>query len=175
MDFVSTNGDVIFSCTNDVLTSFNTSVTNYFGLAGSLVTGQTTETNAQVMANNAFKFSQLTCNVTSNSITSASTINLRANAGNPANGPTLSITASTTGIFNDSTDTYTAAATDAMNYQIVTGSTGTSISISFMEVYGNASPAAAPTGPTYQHFDMKPVGIGQQRYHPFGGQMVIFG
>jgi hypothetical protein len=42
MDFVSTNGDVIFSCTNYALTSFNTSVTNYFGLAGSLVTGQTT-------------------------------------------------------------------------------------------------------------------------------------
>ena len=54
-------------------------------------------------------------------------------------------------LFNDNTDTYTAAATDAMNYQIVTGSTGTSISISFIEVYGNATPAAAATGPKYQH------------------------
>ena len=53
------------------------------------------------------------------------TVNLRKNAGNA--GPTLSIGAS--GIFNDNTDTYTAAATDAMSYQIVTGSTGTSISI----------------------------------------------
>ena len=40
-----------------------------------------------------------------------------------------------------------------MNYQIVTGSTGTSISISFIEVYGNATPA---TGPKYQHFDNTP-------------------
>jgi hypothetical protein len=75
----------------------------------------------------------------------------------------------TDGIFNDNTHTYTAAATDAMNYQIVTGSTGTSISISFMEVYGNAS--AAPTGPTYRSFG------GKQRYNPFGAAntMVIFG
>ena len=40
-----------------------------------------------------------------------------------------------------------------MNYQIVTGSTGSSISISFIEVYGNTTPAAEATGPKYQHFD----------------------
>jgi len=67
------------------------------------------------------KFSQPTCNVTSNSITGNSTVNLRKNAGNA--GPALSIGANATGIFNDNTDTYTAAAMDAMNYQIVTGST----------------------------------------------------
>jgi len=69
------------------------------------------------------------------------------------------------------------AATDAMNYQIVTGSTGTSISISFIEVYGNATPAAAATGPTYRHFDNTPRRIlGRQNYNVFGGgQMVIFG
>ena len=123
--------------------------------------------------NNAFEFSQLTCNVTSNSITGNSTVNLRKNAGNA--GPTLSISANATGIFNDNTDTYTAAATDAMNYQIVTASTGTSISISFIEVYGNARPAAAPTGPKYQHFDNTPIQQRKQKYNSFGGQMVIFG
>ena len=66
---------------------------------------------------------------------------------------------------------------DAMNYQIVTGSTGTSISISFIEVYGNASPEAAPTGPIYRHFDNTPRRVlGRQNYNSFGGgQMVIFG
>jgi hypothetical protein len=113
-----------------------------------------TETNAQVIVNNAFKFSQLTCNVTSNSITGNSTVNLRKNAGNA--GPTLSIGANATGIFNDNTDTYTVAATVATNYQIVTGSTGTSTSISFIEVYGNATPAAVATGPKYKHFDNTP-------------------
>jgi hypothetical protein len=144
-DFTSTNGYCIFACaTNDPVMSINTSVTAYYGLAGSLDTSQSTETNA-------FKFSELTCNITSNSITGNSTVNLRKNAGNA--GPILSIGANATGIFNDNTDTYTAAATDAMNYQIVTGSTGTSISISFIEVYGNASPEVAATGPKYQHFD----------------------
>jgi hypothetical protein len=94
-----------------------------------------------VTVNNAFKFSQLTCNVTSNSITGNSTVNLRKNAGNA--GPTFSIGANATGIFNDNTDTYTGAA-DAMNYQIVTGSTGTSISISFIEVYGNPATNEQP-------------------------------
>ena len=62
-----------------------------------------------------------------------------------------------------------------MNYQIVTASTGTSISISFIEVYGNARPAAAPTGPKYQHFDNTPIQR-KQMYNSFGrGQMVIFG
>jgi hypothetical protein len=175
-DFTSTNGDCIFACaTDDPVTSINTSVTAYYGLAGSLDTSQSTETNAQVTVNNAFKFSQLTCNVTSNSITGNSTVNLRKNAGNA--GPTLSIGANATGIFNDNTNTYTAAATDVMNYQIVTGSTGTSISISFIEVYGNATPAAAATGPKYQHFDNTPRRVlGRQNYNSFGGgQMVIFG
>ena len=55
-----------------------------------------------------------------------------------------------------------------MNYQIVTGSTGTSISISLIEVYGNATPAA--TGPNYQHFDNTPRRVlGIQNYNAFGG------
>ena len=64
-----------------------------------------------------------------------------------------------------------------MNYQIVTGSTGISNSISFIEVYGNATPAAAATGPKYQHFDNTPRRIlGRQNYNPFGtGQKVMFG
>jgi hypothetical protein len=63
-----------------------------------------------------------------------------------------------------------------MNYQVVTGSTGTSISISFIEAYGNASPTVPATGPKYQHFDSTPRILGRQNYNPFGGgQMVIFG
>jgi hypothetical protein len=85
-------------------------------------------------------------------------------AGNA--GPTLSIGANATGIFTDNTHTYTAAATDAMNYQIVTGSTGTSISISFIEVCGNATPAATATRQTYRHFDNTPRRIlGRQNYN----------
>jgi hypothetical protein len=48
------------NCQNAAGTSFNTSVTQYFGLSGSLVSGQSTETSAQVTVNTAFQFSQLT-------------------------------------------------------------------------------------------------------------------
>jgi hypothetical protein len=48
VDYISTNGDCIFACQNGAGTSFNTSVTQYFGLSGSLVSGQSTETSAQV-------------------------------------------------------------------------------------------------------------------------------
>jgi hypothetical protein len=51
------------ACQNAGGTSFNTSVTQYFGLSGSLVSGQSNETSAQVTVNTAFQFSQLTCNV----------------------------------------------------------------------------------------------------------------
>ena len=106
-DFTSPNGDCIFACaTDDPVTSITTSVTAYYALAGSLDTLQSTETNAQVTVNNAFKFSQLTCNISSNSITNTTTINLRANARNT--GVALSIGANTTGIFTDNTHTYTA-------------------------------------------------------------------
>jgi len=71
-----------------------------------------------VTVNNAFKFTQLTCNVISNCITNTTTVNLRANAGNT--GVALSIGSNTTGIFTDNTHPYTTDATDAMNYQIVT-------------------------------------------------------
>ena len=173
VDYISTNGDCIFACQNAAGTSFNTSVTQYFGLSGSLVSGQSAETSAQVTVNTAFQFSQLTCNVTSNGITNASTINLRANSGNA--GPAVSITGSTTGIFSDSINTYSAATTDAINYQVVTSSAGTSMKIAFIAVWGNSAVQVTPVT-KYKHFrnvpSMKPpftpnLDIGNQ-YVTFG-------
>jgi hypothetical protein len=171
-DYISTNGDCIFACQNAAGTSFNTSITQYFGLSGSLVSGQSTETNAQVTVNTAFQFSQLTCNITSNGITNASTINLRANSGNA--GPAVSITGSTTGIFSDNTDTYSAAPTDAINYQVITGSTGTSIKIVFIAVWGNISAAAASMTYKGQNFRNVP-GILTPRLISFGCTNPVFG
>jgi hypothetical protein len=100
--------------------TFNTSVTTYAGLSGGLEITDSTETNTQVLVNFAYLFSQLLANVSSNSISSNSTLNLRANGGNT--GVAASIIFNTTGIFVDNTNTYQAAATDVMNYQLVTGS-----------------------------------------------------
>jgi len=63
-------------------------------------------------------------------------VNLRANSGNA--GPTVSITGLTTGIFNNNTNTYSATPTDAINYKIITASTGTSMKIAFIAVWGNS-------------------------------------
>ena len=172
VDYISTVGDCIFSCMFAAGKSLNTSVTQYFGLSGSLVTGQTTETNAEVLVNSAFLFSQLLASVSSNTISTSSTLNLRANVGNT--GISASITANTTGIFVDNTNTYQAATTDLMNYQIVTGSTGTSMKITQMSVWGNATAGAAAGGPIYQHFD-NTTQSNRQNMNAFGGQIVIFG
>jgi hypothetical protein len=47
--------------------------------SGSIVSGQSTETSAQVTVNTAFRFSQLTCNVTSNGITNVSVVIVEKN------------------------------------------------------------------------------------------------
>jgi hypothetical protein len=170
----SSNGDSIYSCANDQGTSFNTSVTAYAGLCGGLEVTQTSETSAQVTVKSAFTFSQLLANVISNSITAASTLTLRANGGN-AGSVAVSIGASSTGVFVDATDSYTAATTDAMNYKVTTGTTGTSISVSHLSVWGNIN-AQVATGRKYQHFDLRPLQHLRQQYHAFGGgEMVIFG
>lgn len=174
-DWTSTTGDCIFCCANDQQTTFNTSTTSYAGLSGALNSTQSSETNAQVTVNSQFLFSQLLANVAANTITGASTVNLRANAGNPASGPTVSITASTTGVFLDSTDTYQAASTDAMDYQIITASTGTSLTLFQLAVWGNATPGAVATGPSYYHFDNSDIKIGRQFYNSFSDQMQVFG
>jgi len=121
--------------------------------------------------NTAFQFSQLTCNVTSNGITNASTINLRANSGNA--GPAVSIIGSTTGTFSDNTDTYSAATTDAINYQVVTASARTSMKIAFIAVWGNSGVQITPVT-KYKHFSNFP----RLPFTPnldIGNQYVTFG
>lgn len=177
-DFVdSVNNNTIFNCTNPQTSTFNTSVTSYFGLTGSLVSGsQTTESQAQAVVNNIINFTALLVNVNTNSITSnpSVTVTLRANGGTA--GLTVSVANSTTGVFTDvsSADFYTSATTDAMNYKVATGAAGGSLIIQQIAAWGNIGGGAVATGPSYQHFDnsLKPS---RQLYNPFGGQLIVFG
>lgn len=170
VDLISTNGDCPFFASNDATKSISTAVTNYFGLNGSLVTGDTTEAHTQVQVNSAFVFTNLLINCITNGNTGTSTFNLRANGSNVMS---VSI-GGTTGIHLDSTDSYTASTTDLMNYQLVTGSTGSAMTISQMSVNGNITTAVAG-GPTYQHFGTNSAIVGAQYYQSFGSQMVVFG
>ncbi|MGC1932903.1 MAG: hypothetical protein WA667_28345 [Candidatus Nitrosopolaris sp.] len=125
--------------------------------------------------NNVFTFSQLTTNVASNGITNASTVTLRANAG--SSGVSVSIAGSSTGVFTDASNSYTAASTDAMDYQIVTASTGTSMKLAFISVWGNLSTAAPATTYRGQCFRNIPVGAAGPRIAmtTFGNGSPLFG
>jgi hypothetical protein len=70
-------------------------------------------------------------------------------------------------------DTYAAATTDAMNYQVVTASTGTSMKITFISVWGNVSSALAGTVYKGQNFRMTP-GTGTQLFSSFGSRNPVF-
>lgn len=175
IELTSSNNDICFAASSDIGQQFSTSSTSNIPLCGELfVPG--TETSSQVTVNNAYIFSQLGCNVLSpNGITAASTVKLRANAGN--SGPSVSITASTAGLFFDNSNTYTSSSTDAMNYQLITGSTGTNMTILFITVNLNnqAGGGGGGAGPNYQHFGTNSAIVGAQYYQSFGSQMVVFG
>lgn len=143
-DYDSTTSDTPFIASSTMTSqSFNHSITVYNGIAGDLVSTSTTESTAQAQVNDTFKFSELLINVRSNTITSSSTLTLRTNGG--SSGVTLSIGSSATGVITDSVHTYTAASTDLMNYQLVTGSAGTSMTVSQMSVWGTKASAVGPT------------------------------
>jgi hypothetical protein len=114
-------------------------------------------------------------NITSNSITSATSVTIRLRADSANTNLVISAIQNQTGVLSDSTDNYTAATTDAMNYSVVTGATGTSLKISFLSIWGNATPAPGGRGPMYQHFSNVKKLISRQDYNSFGGQMVSFG
>jgi hypothetical protein len=138
--FSSSSGYTIFSCSCDQgQSTIAKSTTIYFGLAGDLETGDSTESDTEVLTNNTFTFSDLDVNVQANTVSATSTVTLRANAASPSNGPSASITSSGTGHFTDTTHTYAAAATDEIDQQVVTGSSGTSMTLQNINIFGQLS------------------------------------
>jgi hypothetical protein len=107
------------------------SVTSYFPIGGALVVGAT-EANTQVKARETFTFSDLTLLVTANTITATSTLTFRVNGAD--GNQSVSIGSSATGTLSDATNTDVVAATDLVNTKIVTGATGTNITIRNIEV-----------------------------------------
>jgi len=137
IEFSSTNSDSINVCADHNLRTQNISLTRNQALGGLLTNTGTTELDVEVIANVAFTYSELTINVTTNTVTAASTLTLRANAA-AAGLVSASVTANGTGVFSDSTHTYVAAATDLMDTRLVTGGTGTSLKTNAIMVWANA-------------------------------------
>jgi hypothetical protein len=133
MDFVDATNSYGVHCNGwPELTTQNASVTNYFAMDSDGVP-ITTEVNTKCLAKDAYTFKELTVNITTNTITSSSTVRTRKSGVN--GNVVATITASTTGVFSDSTNTDAFAATDDMNLQFVTGAGGTSLIWTFIDIF----------------------------------------
>ena len=108
-------------------------VTEYYVVGGGMIEGTTTEADAAITARDAFTLSNLTVYARANTITAASTVTLMKN-GSPT-AMTLSIDSTAAGFFSDSTNPVTFEAGDTMSYKVVTGGTGTTLTISQMAVW----------------------------------------
>lgn len=115
-----------------------------FAPIGGATTAITTETASQITYESAGVLSNLFIFVATNTVSAASTFRTRKNIANGAQS--TSITASTTGIFEDNANTDSVVAGDEVNYSLVTGATGTSMTISQM-----ATLFTATTNTTKKH------------------------
>ena len=101
-EFISTNGDGLNVCsTTASIVVADATNTNFY--INGLMVANATESQTQTKARDAFTCSELTCLITQNDVTSASTLDFRVDLANSA--LTVSITGSATGVFSDSTHT----------------------------------------------------------------------
>lgn len=130
IDFETTDGSGMYTKgSGSAGITQNTSTPTYYSVQGTKL-DTTTEANTQMKSGIAVTCSNLEINVTSNSVSAASTLAFRKNAG--SGSQSVSVTASTTGVFTDGTHTDSLVATDLINYLFSTGATGTSLVFRYM-------------------------------------------
>jgi len=117
----------------------------------------TDDNTVKIKACDTFTLSDLTILVTANTVSAASTLTSRLNAG--AGGLTAaSIGSNTSGVFSDTTNTESDVATDQINTRLVTGATGTTLTFVELAVWTTQAAAAAATARP------RTVGIKLSRY-----------
>lgn len=124
-------------------------LTTYERLGGEFINNwNATEVTATVKANilYACTLSKLECYVSANTINEASTLRTRINGAN--GNQSLSITGLTTGYFEDASNTDVVAATDEVNYQLVTGATGTNMTLRSVGVLATVAAETFTISPT---------------------------
>ena len=105
----------------------NASVTNYIPTGGNLAGASTTEASVKMKTREAFTLSGMSIFTSANTVTATSTLRIRIN-GAPGN-QVVSIPASTASVISDTTHSDVVAATDDIDYELVTGATGTSMTV----------------------------------------------
>jgi hypothetical protein len=105
----------------------NINITSYISVAGSIGSAGTIEANTKLKTRETFTLSRLSIFPSTNAITTTSTLRLRIN-GVPGN-QVCSIPASNPAVVTDTTHTDVVSATDEIDYELVTGATGTSMTV----------------------------------------------
>jgi hypothetical protein len=145
VEFFTNSNQSHFICGGGSTTTQLKAVTTFYGIGGNL-TADTTEANLKCKAQLPMLLSGLQIRVVTNTVTATSTLTLRKNGANATQ--TNSIGSGATGLFQDSTHTDLIIATDELNYQLVTGSTGTSMIIGTIGMLA----ANMSNVPTYQPY-----------------------
>lgn len=138
VDYVNTAGFGFLSTGRGGALTQNVDLTNYTHIGGNLPNAQeTTEANRQAKCQFAATFSEMTINVTANTVDADSFLRFRKGAGD--GNQVITVASNTTGVISDSTNVDVCSVADLINYQLITG-TGTgnmvvrNISISYAEL-----------------------------------------
>lgn len=110
------------------------SVTEYYTLGGGLMEGISSESDAQVVTRLDTRLKLLTVYARLNTLTATSTVTLRKNGADATQ--TVSIASGATGYFVDTTNIDIVDPDDTVDYKVVTGGTGTLLTISQMAIWG---------------------------------------
>ena len=128
-DFISTDNVGMIAAGSVGTTAdlaINAALTRYITIGGSFM-AETTEANTKQKLRVATTLSNMTVRISPNTTTATSTFTLKKNGS--AGNQTVSIGSGATGFFTDTTNTDDVTATDEVNYEIVTGATGTSLTV----------------------------------------------
>lgn len=132
VDFETTNNSLHYINNRGAGVTVNAGVTTYFGMSGGLDTS-TTESDYQFPIGHSLVLSNIGAYISANGITAATTIKTRVTAGD--GNQSLSIGSGLTGYFEEPvlhTDNVTSA--QNVDYQIITGGSGTTITINTIGV-----------------------------------------
>lgn len=121
-------------------TAQTTGLTRYYPIAGNLVAA-TAESDMAADANIAFTASLLEINISVNTVTATSTLRLRKNSAD--GNQVVSILTEQTGIVRDISNSDSMVAADTHDYSLVTGATGTSLTIRKIHLLADATLVSA--------------------------------
>lgn len=157
VEFETTNSKFQTEISNVGGTTQSANLTRYMGFGGNIGIAETTEADAQTELNIAATFSNLFVYVSANTVTAASTFDIRDDAASTA--VTISIGSSTTGQFEDAVNTVALTATDMVNLRLLTGATGTSLTLRIMGCMLENTEGGVANYSTTQFLTLTGVGI----------------